>query len=55
MPPYVSYQLSWKNEAYYTGGRLTNTSCGSAVKVLKVDTGTVEKKIEEVKVHCIAM
>ena len=63
MPPYVSYQLSWKNEAYYTGGhvqftsdgRQILTSCGSAVKVLKVDTGTVEEKIEEVRVYCIAV
>ena len=60
--PYVSYQLNWKNEAYYTGGHLQFTSdgqhivttCGSAVKVLKVNTGAVERKIEEVSVHCIA-
>ena len=62
VPAYLSYELSRKNEAYYTGGHVQFTSdgrhvvttCGSAVKVLTVDTGTVEKKIEEVSVHCIA-
>ena len=52
----VSYELGEKNEAFYTGGNVHFTSdgqrvltaCGSAVKVLRVDTGRVEKTIEEV-------
>lgn len=51
-----SYDLGEKTEAFYTGGvvQLSHdghhllTTCGSAVKVLSVDTGLVEKTIEEV-------
>ncbi len=51
-----SYELGEKCEAFYTGGgvqfskdgRLLLTTCSSAVKVLSVDTGLVEKTIEEV-------
>lgn len=46
-----------KIEAFYTGGgvRFTKdgrhvlTTCSSAVKVLSVDTGMVERTIEEVR------
>ena len=52
-----SYKLGEKAEAFYTGGvvQFTNngrhilTTCGSAVKVLSVDTGLVAKSIEEVR------
>ena len=52
-----SYELNEKTEAFYTGGaiqlsgdgRYVLTTCGSAVKVLSVDTGRVEKTIEEVR------
>lgn len=56
IPPF-SYELGEKTEAFYTGGgvqfssdgRHVLTTCGSAVKVLSVDTGLVEKTIEEVR------
>ena len=53
---FPSYELGEKVEAFYTGGgvqfsndgRHVLTTCGSTVKVLSVDTGMVEKSIEEV-------
>ena len=52
----VSYEPGGKTEAFYTGGDVhftadgvhVLTTCGSAVKVLTVDTGRVERSIEEV-------
>ena len=51
----ASYELKEKSEAFYTGGDVQFTSdglrvlaaCASAVKVLRADTGRVEKSIEE--------
>lgn len=40
---------------FISDGQHVVTTCGSAVKFLDVGTGTVEKKIEEVSMHCIAV